>query len=312
MNRFIKTFCIPLYIFFLLIPYGCSRENPPNLQAPSTLPSIIPSNLPSITASVTPSTNPSVTPSTSTTLPVTDIHALTDSVYTVKTELVWSVAPPSPCNSVQGCCVVGDTVLFAAQYVLPSGEERTRILGYDFFGNKVAESDLLSLEHANDFAYNANDHTILVAHCQPTYNRYSVLNADSLQVLYSGTLPYHFASIAYCPVTDAYVSVQGAGEYLDLWTGDKTHLLRKAQTVPTSITQGLYVDTQGVYHTRYNPNEILVFDRGLNYKRKIYLQFDYPSCEPESLFIYEDETYVLCNVWGTAYLFRLTSFTPIG
>ncbi|MBQ4289999.1 MAG: hypothetical protein II719_02275 [Clostridia bacterium] len=224
--------------------------------------------------------------------------------YTAKPTLQFRFRSADPDFwAIQGGCHVGEQFLIAAVSKDEAGYQAARILRLDSDGNLLEESDPLPLDHANEITYNPKIGSLLVTHCQSPdghYYRYSLVNPETFEITKTEDLEWPFFAMAYSPERDAYASAEWAGETLDYWDGELTHLRSSSVRKPGSLAQGVFCDAWGVYFVRSAQDtygsEFRVYDWEGEFVKSVPIVWD-GNIEPETLCIINGTVYVIANDW---------------
>ena len=97
--------------------------------------------------------------------------------------------PDSRYNNLQGGYYDGSQfVMCITKGSMREGNECGIIAKYDNSGNLLQMSDSLSIEHGNNISYIPKTNSFIVSHCQPGWNVYSMIDADTLRETSNGAL----------------------------------------------------------------------------------------------------------------------------
>lgn len=178
------------------------------------------------------------------------------------------------------------------------------IAEYDKNGNIIKWSKQLNIEHGNNVTFVPKMNAYLVSHCQPGWNVYSFIDADTLEKVSSGTCERDFFSMAYSPVLDKYASGFSAGQKVHTWNGDLTLLNEFDVEQPSSLSQGVFCDSEYIYFVRSHAggatfSELRIYD----WNGKLKFQVDMPewnswSPEPEGINVIDGKIYVIARQNG--------------
>lgn len=178
------------------------------------------------------------------------------------------------------------------------------IAEFDKEGNPIRYSKELNIEHGNNVTFVPKENAYLVSHCQPGWNVYSLIDADTLTEKSSGSLERDFFSMAYSPVLDMYASGFSAGQKVHTWNGDLTLAKEFDVTQPSSLSQGVFCDSEYIYFVRSHAggdtfSEIRIYD----WNGELKFQIDMPewntwSPEPEGINIIDGHIYVIARQNG--------------
>ena len=204
----------------------------------------------------------------------------------------------------QGATYAKGKIYAAATYKKTDGSELTRILAVNTDGTVEKESEPLALDHANAITYVKKWDKLLISHCQSNdghYNRYSLVDPETLQITGSHDLEKPFFAMAYDEETDRFFSGEWGGGTLDTWDGDLTLSLSKGVEEPKSLSQSLYASANGACFVRSSQNnapaEIRIYDWECNLTMTVIVP---TSAEPEAIFLIDGVTYIVCNDFAGA------------
>jgi len=211
---------------------------------------------------------------------ITDIARLEDGVdYVAKLSLATVLKQPTAEYSIaQGCYYNGEIFVTCYYKNLTDGKQVVLISENDSEGNVIKQSSPgLELDHANNITYIEKQNAYLVSHCQGTadedYYTYSLVDADSLEIIKTEVLEYPFFSMAYCPEMDMFASGEWGGQTIDIWDGNLNHIKSIDVETPKSLSQGVCCNENGIYFIRSSQNgsitEIRVYDWDGNFIRSI-------------------------------------------
>ena len=195
-----------------------------------------------------------------------------------------------------------------------SASSASTVYKYDMTTKKlVATYENVMVQHCNDATYVPATHEILVANCSPTKNLITVLDADTMEQKRSFTIGFDIYSIAYDPFESCFwigLSYGDSFAKLDL----EFNLIQQFDGVPYGYTrQGMDVDSEYIYFSRYQPNCVLVYDKAGNFVDRIALSAtDY---ELENIFHIGKTLYLgyyTTTSGGKLYSLALTDLSPSG
>ena len=173
----------------------------------------------------------------------------------------------------------------------------------DLQGQKLAESDPLPLDHANNLTYNPKLGLLVVTHCSSEdghYYRYSTVDPATFEIKHTADLPYPFFAMAYSPELDRYASGEWGGGTLDTWDGDLNPLLHQEVEAPGSLSQGVFCDAEGIYFVRSSqngfPSEIRIYNWRLSLERTVPIALS-GGIEPENINLVDGRVYIVANDW---------------
>lgn len=183
--------------------------------------------------------------------------------------------------------------------------ETSYLFKFDLQGNLVQKSGKLVLDHANDITYVKKWNVLLVSHCQSSdghYNRYSLVDPDTLAIVRTEDLPNPFFGMDYCAQRDSFVSARWRGETIDLWNGDLSHRQSFSVKEPKGTSQGVAADADHLYFARYNANSVQVYD--WNGMHMFAIPLDMTGGEPEHISIVDGVMYIGGNnsTWTGGYV----------
>ncbi len=212
---------------------------------------------------------------------------------------------------VQGGCFTGNSFIIA---FLENDEADSRIIlaeiGTD--GNIIRTSEPLDLAHANNIAYNVHRGRLIVSHCQQNvrkdepdrYSTYSFVDPRTFEITETDELKRPFFSIGYSFERGLFGAGEWAGGTVDVYadyyySGQSILLLKNINVeIPKTLSQGVWCDDTGIWFVRSSqdgyPCEIRIYDWE-NCKLKFEIPINNMDIEPESINIYGDEVYIVCN-----------------
>lgn len=207
---------------------------------------------------------------------------------------------------VQGGCTDGKHLY---EFMVSRDSRHCVIVKYDLATQKIiAYSEDMMLGHANDGAYNPNDHTIAITHCcdleSPTSNKVYLVDAETLTFIRSYELPkFDLFTITYNENTRQYIT---CGEREMNYWDEEFRLLdtKDILITPGWPSQGIECDGEYVYRLEFflglggaDPttmkNNIHVND--VKTGEEIALIPLNMDRESENMFIYNGKFYVSCN-----------------
>lgn len=208
--------------------------------------------------------------------------------------------PDSRYNNLQGGYYDGSQfVMCITKGSMREGNECGIIAKYDNSGNLLQMSDSLSIEHGNNISYIPKTNSFIVSHCQPGWNVYSMIDADTLRETSNGALERNFYSIAYSPAVDKYASGFAAGEMVHTWDGDLKLIDEFNVEKPASLSQGAFCDSKYIYFVRsYNSGDTWSEIRIYKWDGSLAFQIDLDEwdswdMEPESINIVDGHIYIM-------------------
>lgn len=134
----------------------------------------------------------------------------------------------------------------------------------------VKISEPLKMYHANDLAYDAKNHRLVISHCDIHPEEVSVVDPDTLEVIEVKTIPQKHYSITYNANKGMYVTGKSR-TYDFVLLNDEFEPLRLLPGEDGHIKQGLECDDEYIYffQTGVRYNWIFVFDWEGTFLRKI-------------------------------------------
>lgn len=233
-------------------------------------------------------------------------------VLYAETSVVLNVELPSELSGwqEQGGCT--DGTYYYQAYIKrddTSNQENNqcRILKYDMSGNLVRQSEILSLNHANDITYNNKLGCLVICHNVPNNNRLSYMNPDTLEIVGSVDMEYKIYSIDYNAATDRYVVGISGGQTFRILDSNFNTLSEAYQ--PTSqtkgyTTQGVAVDDDFIYFVLHNKNVVVVYDWDGEFVSLIHLDIA-ANIEPEHISIVNNTLYIGCSAGTKTTLYKI-------
>ncbi len=227
-------------------------------------------------------------------------------------ELKFTVAAMDKIKTSQGGCTDGTyNYQVLLQKDSTNGEKNNvvRIVKTDMkTGKKVAVSEDLSLNHANDLTYNPKRNELIVVHNAPYRKRISFVDPDTLTVTGTKDLSMNIYCISYNEKRDQYVVGLSGGQTFTILNSNFERVVSGSYS-PTSrtegyVTQGMETDDSYIYFVLYRSNVITVYD--WNGKFVSLIELDVGNIEPENIFIYNDEIYVACGTSSGTKVFLIT------
>ncbi len=219
-------------------------------------------------------------------------------------------------GNVQGGYFDGSRWIVAMTH-MQNNVETVRLQVLDPYGNTLALSDELPLDHANNITYHPGLDRLVVSHCQGAENAsfytYSLVDPHTMQITQTAAKEFPFFSMAYAPSVAQYASGRWGGETIDVCDAEMRllHTFQVAQ--PKSLSQGVFADESGIYfvrsHTPQSGAELLVYTWQGALARRIPLDF-YDGMEPESINIVNGQVYVMCDSGGYGHCYLIT-FRPV-
>ena len=242
--------------------------------------------------------------------------------YKAVPELIGTFGTPDETHHiVQGNLYDGENYYVA---FIENDNESSRVIltKLDPDGNFLKKSGPLDLDHANDIAFLPERGLLLICHCQENenyvYNVYSLVDPETLEIVYTGALERNFPAMGYSPARKLFGSIEGAGDVVDVWNGDLELIRSFPVRRPLSLSQGGYANAAGMWFVRSTTAEagceILIYDWELG-TLLYHIPIEGMTVEPESITVVGEgvsdaEITVVCNnadyTGGEIYRLRLT------
>ena len=221
-------------------------------------------------------------------------------------------APTELCCGVQGAAFDGE-YFYIAFIDISDPYEKAIVVKTDKVGNEVNRSEVLPLGHANSITI-LEDGNIMIAHCHyqgEFYNRLSVLDKDSLEIISTTDLAEPFMSIAYSDKKDQFVSGEWDGKKINVHNDDLDYSHSfEVEYLSDSIPQSYYCTDYAIYSVR------VVIDGGFqnylyaySYEGETLLEYklDLPSeYEAEAVSVIDNEMYIICGSNSKCEIFKIT------
>lgn len=173
------------------------------------------------------------------------------------------------------------------------------IVKYDMSGNIVDQSEVLSLNHANDITYNSKLGYYVVCHAKPEY-QISYLDPETLEIVDTFEIAYKVFSIDYNEASDRYIVGIKGGQTFRVLDGDFNPISPLYAPTSSTIgytTQGVACDDDFVYFVLYKSNVITVYDWDGNFVTLIDTGIA-SNKEPENISVVDGKIYVGCGQSG--------------
>lgn len=201
-------------------------------------------------------------------------------------------------TTAQGACTDGKYAYIA----LNNGS--TTILKYDAYSYKlVKKRGGLSLNHANDMAYNRLTDTIVVCNNSPNYDTISFLDPDTLTVTGTKKIKHKIYSIAYNEYRNCYVvGLSGGYDFAILDSDFK--LIKKHKGYKSGyLRQGADCDDNFLYFAQSGSggNLIVIYDWNGNFVDTVRLQ---KSLEMENIYHIGNTFFTTLHYYGN-YVYRI-------
>ena len=228
--------------------------------------------------------------------------------------------PDKDIRACQGGCIANG-YYYQGYIWRDKGDESTNkviIVKYDFEKKtKVAQSEILSLNHCNDLTYNAELNLIAIINHGPNANLITFLDPDTLEIVRTQRINAHIYSLTYNYERDRYMTGLSGGQDLRSWFGDFSYDV-KAKRIPATpktvnyTTQGICSDENFVYCVLWDSkgygtpkfqNVITVYDWYGNFVGII--NINVTKLEPENISIVDGTIYVTCHSSTGARVFRM-------
>ncbi|MBQ7335194.1 MAG: hypothetical protein IJW92_01815 [Clostridia bacterium] len=207
---------------------------------------------------------------------------------------------------VQGGCTDGKHLY---EFMVSRDSLHCVIVKYDLSTQKmIAYSEDMMLGHANDGAYNPNNHTLAITHCcdltSPTSNKVYIVDAETLTFIKAYELPkFDLFAITYNENTRQYITASESE--MNYWDENFRLIDTKIINItPGWPSQGIECDGEYVYRLEFflgkggdDPktmkNNVHVND--VETGKEIALIPLNMERESENMFIYNGHFYVSCN-----------------
>ena len=229
-----------------------------------------------------------------------------------QTEYVMTIeAPDENHTAVQGATFDGE-YFYTAFIDRSQPKESAIIVKTDKAGVEVAKSEILPLDHANSITVMKNGN-LMIAHCHSideNYNRFSILDKDSLEIIVTADLAEPCMAIAYCEAKDQYVSGEWNGEKVNIYDYDLIYTDSfEVDFLPNSTPQSYYCNDDAIYHLRFTHDggfENYLYSYSHDGKKLLEYKLDLPSdYEAEALSVIENEVYVMCAANQRCEIFKI-------
>ncbi len=222
--------------------------------------------------------------------------------------------PSSEVKSTQGGCFDGK--YYYQGYILHDGGDESKnkviIVKYDFERKvRVAQSEILSLNHCNDITYNAELNLLAVANHGPNKKTVTFIDPETLTVAYTKQISIAIYAIDYNYERNRYVTGISNSRDLRRWDADFKYDLSEKKIVANKAsdnltTQGICSDENFIYCVFWDgknrnsakfQNLITVYDWYGNFVGVI--KIDVGKIEPENIFVRNGSIYVTCHSAGS-------------
>ena len=233
--------------------------------------------------------------------------------------------PDDEIRATQGGCYDG-TKYFYQGYIWHDGNTEANnkviIVKYDFERKvRVAQSEILSLNHCNDMTYVPDLNLIAVVNHGPNKTTITFINPETLTVEYTKKIAIAVYAIAYNHERNRYATGVSNSRDIRRWESDLTFKLSEKLIVANKVsdgytTQGICADENFIYCVFWDSknknnkdfqNIATVYDWYGNYVGVI--EFDVGKIEPENIFIRNGSVYVTCHSGG-AKIYKLVASVP--
>lgn len=232
----------------------------------------------------------------------------------VTTTHILTIDPPEALfDTVQGATFDGENyyVAFVNKY-LPN--EAAIIVKTDANGSELKRSEVLPLDHANSITILENG-DLMIAHCQSPdghYNRYSILDKDTFEIIETKDLNEPFMSIAYCKEKKCFVGGEWNGDKMNVYGADLSRLYSfNVKYIENSFPQSYFCYGDEIYAVRCtNDGSFHNYLYAYSYEGKILLEYemDLPRlCEAEAVSVIYDEVYIICGDYGKCEIYKITN-----
>lgn len=231
-----------------------------------------------------------------------------------KTEYILTIDAPDGYHTVvQGGAFDGEHYYIAfIDNSLPY--ETAIIVKADKQGKTVQKSEILNLDHANSITILENGN-LMIAHCQSPdghYNRYSILDKDSFEIIETKDLNEPFMSIAYCKEKRCFVGGEWNGDKMNVYGKDLQLLYSfnvsyKEDTTPQSYfctDDAIYAVRASLFGIFYN--YLYVF----SYNGETLLEFEMDLaslCEAEAVSVVGNEIYIMGGECDSCAVYKITN-----
>ena len=235
--------------------------------------------------------------------------ALTDTLkqsYTFSSNCaeMFSILPPDEVSTIpQGGIFVGRyyyQCFLKRDFETNEEHNIVKIVKYDTVDKKtVLVSQELSLNHANDIAYNRKLKCLIVVHNNPNRTKISFVDTKTLTVIREENVPMNIFCMDYNEDKGLYVVGLSGGQNFAFL--DENFNQVGITEYPTGrtyncTTQGVTCDDDFIYFVLYNENLISVYDWQGEFVTVIKL--DVGDIEPENITVRDDNIYVGCANFG--------------
>ena len=171
----------------------------------------------------------------------------------------------------------------------------------------VKYSDVLHLDHANDVTYHPKRNLLMVTNNKPSYNRITLVDPETLEIVGYETSPVPLYALDYNPERDMYVAgMSGKREFCFLdrdlkRIDDKTY--RTVEFTDRCTKQDICADNNLLYFILWDgkhkdmddfQNLVAIYDWNGRFCGT--LDFNIGAQEPESISILDGEIYAVCGV----------------
>ena len=229
-----------------------------------------------------------------------------------ETEHVLTIeAPSEECYTVQGATFDGK--YFYTAFINKSEAKETAIIvKTDKSGVEIARSEELDIDHANSITILENGN-LMVAHChsiEGNYNKFSIIDKDSLEIIVTADLLNPFMAIAYCDEREQYVGGEWNGDKINFYDDDLvySHSI-EVEYIENSIPQSYYCTREAIYSLRF------IFDEGFinylyaySYGGDTLLEYELnipENTEAEAISVIGNDVYIICGSEGKCEIFKI-------
>lgn len=238
--------------------------------------------------------------------------------FTAECERLFTISSkPKFIRTAQGACSDGEFLYQAFILKDLASEERNNhcvIIKTSLENGKfVQASEYLSLNHCNDMTYNGKTGQLVISNCSPDPTLVSFVDAKTLTLTGTATLPCGIYALDYNETKDQYiVALKGSRNFRYLnsdftFANDAVYLANPATVESGSQTVCLSDDL--IAFVLWDPNVIDVFDAQGNHLCVIDLDA-IKFYEPEGVMLLDGEFYVTCIIGdGKAAFYKITSLT---
>ena len=161
---------------------------------------------------------------------------------------------------------------------------------------KVAENDVVNVDHGNDITYNEDKNCLVVCHNSPNRTLVSFVDKKTLEIKETIEIPLQIYSITYNSDTKQYaVGISYSFDFAIL--DENFNVVKRITGVkPVSTTkQGMDSDIKYIYFLLSSPNAISVYDWDGNHYGLFQLNDEAKAYESENIFLHNNDLYIGYN-----------------